>query len=210
MDPHGAFWLSPNDWYHQEVLYAPPRSDSALYGTTRLLETSETLPPFNLITVGLVVSLVALLWRLLANRKSPRCLPKKLDILVALKALFSVVYVAGTVVMLVYAPKDSPEVLLLVATAVSPTFDLSETRSESLTPVIDRLRRNFHIRALSFRRAQYSHVSLRCICHRGVRVPTSQDLHSPGISSSQHRGGLRPIRPRFPRKHEQAQSSHTD
>ncbi|KAJ7869699.1 P-loop containing nucleoside triphosphate hydrolase protein [Mycena olivaceomarginata] len=119
MDPHGASWLSPNDWYHPEVLYAPPPSDSALYGTTRLLETSETLPPFNLITVGLLVSLVALLWRLLANRKSPRCLPKKLDILVALKALFSVVYVAGTVVMLVYAPKDSPEVLLLVATAIA-------------------------------------------------------------------------------------------
>jgi hypothetical protein len=180
MELHGASWLSPTDCYHQ-ARYASSPSDSALYATTSLLKGSETLPSLNLITLGLFVSLAALLWRFLANRKSPRCLPKKLDILVVLKALFSVVYVSGTVIMIFHAPRDSPEMFLLVATAVSAIFDLS-SGTRSLTSVIDHLRRSFHIRALPFRRTQYSHVSLRYICHRGVRVPTSQDLHSPGIS----------------------------
>ncbi|KAJ7364775.1 P-loop containing nucleoside triphosphate hydrolase protein, partial [Mycena albidolilacea] len=118
MDLHGASWLSPTDWYHQ-ARYASSPSDSALYATTRLLKGSETLPSLNLITLGLFVSLLALSWRFLASRKSPRCLPKKLDILVALKALFSVVYVSGTVIMIFHAPRNSPEMFLLVATAIT-------------------------------------------------------------------------------------------
>jgi uncharacterized membrane protein len=76
-----------------------------------------------LLTGALLVALGALFSRIIANRKVPRCLSKRLDILVACKTLCCMIYIAGTVAMLVCAEKETSEWVLLsagVATAASP------------------------------------------------------------------------------------------
>ncbi|KAJ7664769.1 P-loop containing nucleoside triphosphate hydrolase protein [Mycena rosella] len=85
-------------------LYSHGASADYFYEQTRfdLFKSPDTLPPSTL-TVAFLVALGALLSRINGNRKVPRCLAKKLDFLVALKALFSVVYIAAAVVILVYA-----------------------------------------------------------------------------------------------------------
>jgi hypothetical protein len=85
-----------------------------------------------MITVVFLAAFLALLLRILDNRKVPRYLPRHIDLLAFSKILLGIIYAAGTVTMLVYARKDGPEVALLfsaVATAVSARFDLSGIHS---------------------------------------------------------------------------------
>jgi uncharacterized membrane protein len=81
-----------------------------------LLQESRLLTAAFFVAIGILAS------RIVANRKAPRCLPRCLDILVALKTLCGVIYIAGTVAILVYAQKETTGWLLPsagVAAAVS-------------------------------------------------------------------------------------------
>jgi hypothetical protein len=147
MEPIGAPALALGHWY-QQVRYlqeedASPTNDasplrghaSPSFGSsvlpptaTLLLNPPELLQPSNVITAVFLAAFLALLLRILDNRKVPRYLPRRIDVLTLSKILLSVIYAAGTVAMLVYARKDGSEVALLfsaVVTAVSARFDLS-------------------------------------------------------------------------------------
>ncbi|KAJ7163527.1 P-loop containing nucleoside triphosphate hydrolase protein [Mycena crocata] len=82
-------------------------------------KASQLFHESNLLTGAFLISFSALLWRILVNWNATRCLSAKSDILVALKTLFGVVYIAGAVEMVFY---DTAEWILLstgVATAVA-------------------------------------------------------------------------------------------
>ncbi|KAJ6470710.1 hypothetical protein DFH09DRAFT_1477440 [Mycena vulgaris] len=102
---NGASWLPVDSFYEQ----------------TRLM-TPDILQSSNLTTFAFLVALAALSSRIMANRKVPGCLVRKLDILVTLKALFGVVYIAAAATILAYAKSDSQWVLpsVGVAAAVNP------------------------------------------------------------------------------------------
>ncbi|KAJ7224728.1 P-loop containing nucleoside triphosphate hydrolase protein [Mycena haematopus] len=120
----------PNHWYQpaeedaSAQVYASP-SLVLEHPAARILWTSEFIQPSNILTDVFLLSFAALLWRILANRKVPRCLPRQLDILVSFKSLFSVAYVAGAIIMLICAVNERlerPEIILLgagVATAIT-------------------------------------------------------------------------------------------
>ncbi|KAJ7031461.1 P-loop containing nucleoside triphosphate hydrolase protein [Mycena alexandri] len=73
----------------------------------------------DLVTGAFLVALVALFLRTLTNRKVPKCLATKPDVLVAFKTLFAVVYTAGTVALLMYAHKESLAEWVLPSVAVA-------------------------------------------------------------------------------------------
>jgi uncharacterized membrane protein len=90
--------------------------------STRGLGPPNLLQESRLVTAAFFVAIGILGSRIITNRKAPRCLPGCLDILVALKTLCGVIYIGGTVAMLVYAQKEATEWLLPcaeVAAAVS-------------------------------------------------------------------------------------------
>ncbi|KAJ7215431.1 P-loop containing nucleoside triphosphate hydrolase protein [Mycena pura] len=126
----------PLDFLHQQVPmyvaedgsprgYASPSSGLAS-ATSRLLGAPELLQRSSLLTGAFLVAIAALVLCVSANRKVPRCLPKKLDILVCLKIVFSALYVTGTAVMLVYAQKDLPE-LVSLSTAAAAAISFAVT-----------------------------------------------------------------------------------
>ncbi|KAJ7364754.1 P-loop containing nucleoside triphosphate hydrolase protein [Mycena albidolilacea] len=141
MEPIGAPGLALGHWYQQVRSlqeedasptndaspfrgYASPSFGSSVLSptTARLLNPSELLQPSNVITVVFFAAFLALLLRILDNRKVPRYLPRHIDLLAFSKILLGIIYAAGTVTMLVYARKDGPEVALLfsaVATAIA-------------------------------------------------------------------------------------------
>jgi uncharacterized membrane protein len=89
---------------------------------------------FGLVAGVLLVAFNTLVSRIVANRKVPRCLPRRVDILVALKVLIGMIYIAGTVAMLVYSHRDGKEWVLLsagVATAVGYTLNISTTHAHA-------------------------------------------------------------------------------
>jgi hypothetical protein len=115
---HVASWLPPDCLYEQVQQFKAPESSQQS----------------SLATGAFFVALATLLLRILANRSVPKCLPRNPDILVALKTSFAIIYISGTVSMLVYAVKERRHdwILLIagVATAVSSyRFNVSETRS---------------------------------------------------------------------------------
>ncbi|KAJ7837907.1 P-loop containing nucleoside triphosphate hydrolase protein [Mycena leptocephala] len=92
---------------------------------------------FGLVAGVLLVAFSILVSRIVANRKVPRCLPTRVDILVALKVLISMVYIAGTVAMLVYSHRDGKEWVLLsagVATAIMFTIASISEHYHSIAP----------------------------------------------------------------------------
>ncbi|KAF7334709.1 hypothetical protein MVEN_02301600 [Mycena venus] len=85
-------------------------------------DAPEFLPHSNLASSVFLVALAALILRIAGNRKVSICLQKRLDILVALKLFFGLVYVAGTAAMFIQASNDRSEKMLLgieVATAIT-------------------------------------------------------------------------------------------
>ncbi|KAJ7747834.1 P-loop containing nucleoside triphosphate hydrolase protein [Mycena metata] len=83
--------------------------------TTTSLQTPELLPQSTLVTCGFLIAFGALFSRIVTNRQLPRRLFHQLDILVALKALFSAIYFASTVAILIYALKDGVAQSLLTS-----------------------------------------------------------------------------------------------
>ncbi|KAJ7833676.1 P-loop containing nucleoside triphosphate hydrolase protein [Mycena leptocephala] len=72
-------------------------------------DVSDISHKFGLVAGVLLVAFSTLVSRIVANRKVPRCLPRRVDILVALKVLIGMIYIAGTVAMLVYSHRDGKE-----------------------------------------------------------------------------------------------------
>ncbi|KAF7360909.1 hypothetical protein MSAN_01120800 [Mycena sanguinolenta] len=130
--PYGVSGF-PSQWYRQveedasAQVYASPSAGFLVLGpaTAAPLWKPGSIRSFSPLTDAFLVCLAALLWRILANRKVPRCLPRQLDVLVMFKSLFSLAYVAGTVTMLICALKERsqlPEIILLgsgVGTAIT-------------------------------------------------------------------------------------------
>ncbi|KAJ7653006.1 P-loop containing nucleoside triphosphate hydrolase protein [Mycena rosella] len=112
---HGASWL-PGDSFHEQTRF-------------NLLKSPDALPPSNL-TVAFLVALGALLSRIIGNRKVPRCLARKVDVLVALKALFSVAYVAAAAAILADGQKGQGERMLPSAGAAAAIAFLGASISE--------------------------------------------------------------------------------
>ncbi|KAJ6470696.1 ABC transporter type 1, transmembrane domain-containing protein [Mycena vulgaris] len=102
---HGASWLTVHSFYEETRFKAP-----------------DILRFSNLITFAFLLALAALLSRIIANRKVPGCLTGKLDILVALKAMFGVVYIAAAATILAYAKGDSEWVVPSAGVAAAITF----------------------------------------------------------------------------------------
>ncbi|KAJ7854654.1 hypothetical protein B0H13DRAFT_2358376 [Mycena leptocephala] len=93
----GSCWLPASHYRHEQTgRLTPPH----------LLQESRLLTAAFFVAIGILAS------RIVANRKAPRCLPRCLDILVALKTLCGVIYIAGTVAILVYAQKETTGWLL--------------------------------------------------------------------------------------------------
>ncbi|KAJ7164480.1 hypothetical protein C8R46DRAFT_313109 [Mycena filopes] len=110
---HGVSWLPADS---QTPLYPL----QAAYASSTWDDASPKLTQSYLLTGAFVVALVTFLSRTLTNRKVPRYLPVKIDALVALKALFALVYILSTAVILVFAPKEErvlPSVALVAAIA---------------------------------------------------------------------------------------------
>ncbi|KAJ6550467.1 P-loop containing nucleoside triphosphate hydrolase protein [Mycena vulgaris] len=105
---HVASWL-PLDYF---------------YGQVQQLKAPESSHQSSLATGAFFVALATLLLRILANRSVPKCLPRNPDILVALKTFFAIIYISGTVSMLVYPVKERrPDWILLIAgVATAITF----------------------------------------------------------------------------------------
>ncbi|KAJ7747845.1 P-loop containing nucleoside triphosphate hydrolase protein [Mycena metata] len=115
---HGLLWL-PTDSQHP--LYEP--SLVAYASSTLDDESTKTLQSY-LANVAFFAALFALSWRTFTNRKLPRYLPAKPDVLVAFKTLFALVYIAGTAALLVHVRKGglAEWVLPTVAVATAIAF----------------------------------------------------------------------------------------
>ncbi|KAJ7827386.1 P-loop containing nucleoside triphosphate hydrolase protein [Mycena leptocephala] len=109
--------------YSQGSFWLPVQLEHIYESTGRgRVIAPEFLEQSHLLTGALLVALGALFSRIVVNRKVPRCLSKRLDILVACKTLCGMIYIAGTVTMLVCAEKRMSEWVLLsagVATAIT-------------------------------------------------------------------------------------------
>ncbi|KAK7018259.1 P-loop containing nucleoside triphosphate hydrolase protein [Favolaschia claudopus] len=131
-------WATPSgDHYHQQILNAgeggwdasahlyaspPPSSSSPFTSTmTLILEASPDIQQSYLLSAAFLAVFAALARRTLVNRRAPRYVEKKLDYLMFLKAVFSLVYLGVTATMLVLAPKDA-EVQVLLGFAVAAAF----------------------------------------------------------------------------------------
>ncbi|KAJ6486599.1 P-loop containing nucleoside triphosphate hydrolase protein [Mycena vulgaris] len=106
---HGASWL-PVESFYEQTRFSPR------FMSPDILQSS------NLTTFAFLVALSALLARIVANQKLPRCLAGKLDILVTLKALVGAIYIAAAVTILGYAKADSEWVLPSAGVAAALTF----------------------------------------------------------------------------------------
>ncbi|KAJ6528440.1 P-loop containing nucleoside triphosphate hydrolase protein [Mycena capillaripes] len=72
-----------------------------------------------LITGAFLTVLLVLLLRIIANRKIPKCLPSRLDILIVSKVLLGVCYIAGSVTMLVKSDSVGPDSVIAYSAAVA-------------------------------------------------------------------------------------------
>ncbi|KAJ6527114.1 P-loop containing nucleoside triphosphate hydrolase protein [Mycena capillaripes] len=84
------------------------------------LRAPEFLQHSTLLTGSLFVAFLALSSRIISNRRLPKCLPGRLDALVAFKTLLGSIYIAGTITMLVATQKwsTSTDSWVLMCTAV--------------------------------------------------------------------------------------------
>ncbi|KAJ7747833.1 P-loop containing nucleoside triphosphate hydrolase protein [Mycena metata] len=110
---HGLLWLPANS---QHPLYEPSLKFQVAYVSSTL--DDETLQSY-LANVACFAALLALSWRTFTNRKLPRYLPAKPDVLVAFKTLFALVYIAGTAALLVHVRKGSLAEWVLPTVAVA-------------------------------------------------------------------------------------------
>ncbi|KAF8149760.1 hypothetical protein K438DRAFT_1988782 [Mycena galopus ATCC 62051] len=105
---HVASWLPPDYLYEQvQQLKAPESSQLSSFAIGAFFAALATLT-----------------LRISANRSIPKCVRRNPDILVALKTFFAMVYISGTVSMLLYAEKERrPDWILLIAgVATAITF----------------------------------------------------------------------------------------
>ncbi|KAJ7751884.1 P-loop containing nucleoside triphosphate hydrolase protein [Mycena maculata] len=102
------------DFYFHPA-WLPGVPEDSLHEQTRLRVNFQSE---NLTAFTFLVSLCALLSRIVANAKSPRCLARKLDILVVLKTLFGVAYIAAAANLLRYVQSDWVVLSAEVATAI--------------------------------------------------------------------------------------------
>ncbi|KAJ7734086.1 P-loop containing nucleoside triphosphate hydrolase protein [Mycena metata] len=84
----------------------------------------------NLTAFAFLVALGLLLSRIIANRNAPRCLTKKLDLLVALKVLFGVTYIAATTTILAYVRKEDASGLQSTLASVAAIAFVAASVSE--------------------------------------------------------------------------------
>ncbi|KAF7339143.1 hypothetical protein MVEN_01991200 [Mycena venus] len=87
--------------------------------STAVADEPEFLQHSKLFTAIFLIAFAAFLSRIVVNWNAQKCLPRQADILVAFKIFFGVVYIAGTIAMLVH---DRSEWILLsvgVATAIA-------------------------------------------------------------------------------------------
>ncbi|KAF8145129.1 P-loop containing nucleoside triphosphate hydrolase protein [Mycena galopus ATCC 62051] len=105
---HVASWLPPD----------------YLYGQVQQLKAPESSQLSSFAIGAFFVALATLALRISANRSIPKCVRRNPDILVALKTFFAMVYISGTVSMLLYAEKERrPDWILLIAgVATAITF----------------------------------------------------------------------------------------
>ncbi|KAJ7186396.1 P-loop containing nucleoside triphosphate hydrolase protein [Mycena filopes] len=116
--------------HHQSPLPMNLRGSVLFAGDSDASEKFQS----SLITGAFLVVLVAFLSRIVTNRGTPKCLPPKLDILVAFKTLFGVVYIVGAAAMLAYAPEYCTTGWLLVATALAFTAASISEHYHSIAP----------------------------------------------------------------------------
>ncbi|KAJ7803443.1 P-loop containing nucleoside triphosphate hydrolase protein [Mycena olivaceomarginata] len=108
---HVASWLPPDCFYEQVQQFKAP----------------ECSQQSGLATGVFFVALATLLLRILANWSVPKCLPRNPDILVALKTFFVIIYISGTVSMLVafgghFLSPILPRLLVLTGTFAQVTL----------------------------------------------------------------------------------------
>ncbi|KAJ7149444.1 P-loop containing nucleoside triphosphate hydrolase protein [Mycena crocata] len=109
-------------WLPVPFLFEQATSASSYGGAdayTRTLDGPGYLEQSNLFTGAFLLAFTVLLSRIVINWKAPQCLPKKLDYLMSLKALFGTVYLAGAITMLVLDRSESVLSSVGVATAIA-------------------------------------------------------------------------------------------
>ncbi|KAJ7720516.1 hypothetical protein B0H16DRAFT_1896820 [Mycena metata] len=117
LSSNGLLWFPAGS---QHPLYESSfDSFQIAYASSTLENVSTKTPHSYLVTAAFLGAFVALLFRTFTNRRLPKCLPGKPDVLVAFKTLFALVYTAGTAVLLVYARKGSLDEWVLPAVAVA-------------------------------------------------------------------------------------------
>ncbi|KAJ6555376.1 hypothetical protein DFH09DRAFT_1084930 [Mycena vulgaris] len=115
--------MSIDLYSHDTVHYLYDQAASPLSAdvSTVRLASLNLLDQFTPFVGAFLVALCALLTRIITNCSTPKCLAVRLDVPVAFKALFGVVYVAATVTMLVDGYKANL-VLGSAAVATAITF----------------------------------------------------------------------------------------
>jgi hypothetical protein len=172
--------------------------------------TGSLEPPDILRTGTLLTAFVALLLRILANRKAPICISRKVDILAAWKAFFGVIYIASAVAMLVAGRKGPSEwILVLGMGVVTAASLLIHYALNWLKFAIDHLHCGLYIRALSFYRTEHFDLHLRCHWERSLRVSTPGYTRSLGVPLCRYRCGRIPLCADLPRKQEQTPAPDT-
>ncbi|KAJ6524323.1 P-loop containing nucleoside triphosphate hydrolase protein [Mycena capillaripes] len=118
---HDISWLPAHYLYEQTGYslsgrYASPLSADASTGRSTAKEFSQQS---TLFTGVLLITFCALLSRIITNRSTPKCLPSRLDVLVAFKALFGAIYIAVAVKMLIDNRTENTGSLVQAGAAVA-------------------------------------------------------------------------------------------
>ncbi|KAJ7139196.1 P-loop containing nucleoside triphosphate hydrolase protein [Mycena epipterygia] len=119
---HGPSWF-PAHSLHEQTRFELLKSPDILWHPSNLTTFA---------TFAFLLALGSLLSRIIANRKVPRCLARKLDILVALKILFGLIYIAAAATILCNVHKGSTSIewVLLCAGAVTAIIFVVASISE--------------------------------------------------------------------------------
>ncbi|KAJ7079446.1 P-loop containing nucleoside triphosphate hydrolase protein [Mycena belliarum] len=125
-----------------------------------------------LVTLGFLAASGALLSRIITNWKTPRCLARKLDILIAVKVLLGCVYVATTFVILAFSPNVKSEWMLPAAGIVAAFTFVAASISE-----------HYHSIAPS------TLTTLYAVLAAAFYGYTARELYAPRLTLPLHRSG---------------------
>ncbi|KAJ7359935.1 P-loop containing nucleoside triphosphate hydrolase protein [Mycena albidolilacea] len=151
--------------YHELEALAEYGASPSFSALSTARATGSLEPPDILRTGTLLTAFVALLLRILANRKAPICVSRKVDILAAWKAFFGVIYIASAVAMLVAERKGPSEWILVLGMGVVA----------AITFTVASISEHYHSIAPSTLTCIYAVIGSAIYAYplRGIRVPSA-------------------------------------